>query len=126
MKAVRIHAYGGPEQLRYEDAPDPKPALDEVLVKVTATSVNPIDYKLRSGAIKGRMPLEFPAILGRDVSGEVVGVGAEVTTFKSGDRVIGLVNGAYAEYLTAKASVLTAVMRCPCALAGAKIVTRPR
>ena len=71
MKAVLLYEYGGPEQLRYEEVDDPKCGDDEVLVKVKATSINPIDYKLRSGAAKARMPLELPAILGRDLSGEV-------------------------------------------------------
>jgi NADPH:quinone reductase-like Zn-dependent oxidoreductase len=53
MKAVVIDAYGGPDVLKFEDVPDPVPGNGEVLVKVVATSVNPIDYKIRSGAVKG-------------------------------------------------------------------------
>ena len=75
MKAVRLHAYGGVDQLRYEDVPTPEPGPDEVLVKVAATSVNPIDWKIRSGAAKSIMPVKFPAILGRDVAGTVVKAG---------------------------------------------------
>lgn len=109
MKAVVLHAYGGPEQLRYEDVPTPEPGPDEVLVKVAATSVNPIDWKLRSGAAKDRMPLKLPAILGRDVAGTVVAAGANVRTLQTGQKVIGLVNSSYAEYLTARADHLTVI-----------------
>ncbi len=72
MKAVVLHEYGGADQLRYENAPDPKPGAGEVLVRVTSTSVNPIDYKMRSGHARNILPLDLPAILGRDVAGEVV------------------------------------------------------
>ena len=62
MKAIRYHAYGGPEQLRYEDAPAPTPKDGEVLVRVRATSVNPWDYKLASGAFRNMVPMDFPFI----------------------------------------------------------------
>jgi NADPH:quinone reductase-like Zn-dependent oxidoreductase len=107
MKAVRLHAYGGVDQLRYEDVPMPEPGPDEALVKVAATSVNPIDWKLRSGAAKDRMPLTFPAILGRDVAGTVIRTGTHVRNPQPGQRVIGLVNASYAEYLIARADHLT-------------------
>jgi NADPH:quinone reductase-like Zn-dependent oxidoreductase len=109
MKAVLIYAYGGPDQLRYEEAPMPKCGDDEVLVKVRATSVNPIDYKIRSGAAKARMPIEFPAILGRDLAGEVVEAGRAVLGFPKGMRVMALTNRTYAEYTVAKASVLAPI-----------------
>ena len=109
MNAVRLHAYGGVDQLRYEEVPTPEPQRDEVLVKVAATSVNPIDWKIRSGAAKDRMPVQFPAILGRDVAGMVVKVGANVRNPEPGQRVMGLVNGSYAEYLTARAEHLTVI-----------------
>ncbi len=109
MKAVRLHAYGGIDQLRYEDAAVPEPGPDEVLVKVAATSVNPIDWKIRSGAVKDRMPVKFPAILGRDVAGTVVKTGRDVRNLKPEQKVIGLVNGSYAEYLTARADDLTVI-----------------
>ena len=109
MKAVRLYAYGGVDQLRYEEVPAPEPGPDEVLVKVAATSVNPIDWKLRSGAAKDRMPLTFPAILGRDVAGTVVKTGENVRSPQPGQQVIGLVNAAYAEYLTARAEHLTVI-----------------
>ncbi len=109
MKAVRLHAYGGVEQLRYEDVATPEPGPEEVLVKVAATSVNPIDWKIRSGAAKDRMPVTFPAILGRDVAGTVVKAGVNVRTLNPGQKVMGLVNGSYAEYLTARADHLTVI-----------------
>jgi NADPH:quinone reductase-like Zn-dependent oxidoreductase len=109
MKAVRLHAYGGVDQLRYEDVPPPEPEPDEVLVKVAATSVNPIDWKIRSGAAKGIMPVKFPAILGRDVAGTVVKAGVNVRNPEPGQKVMGLVNGSYAEYLTARADHLTVI-----------------
>jgi NADPH:quinone reductase-like Zn-dependent oxidoreductase len=109
MKAVRLHAYGGIDQLRYEDVAMPEPAPDEVLVKVAATSVNPVDWKIRSGAAKDRMPVKFPAILGRDVAGTVVKTGTNVRNLKPGQLVMGLVNGGYAEYLTARADDLTVI-----------------
>lgn len=109
MKAVLLHAYGGAGQLRYEDVPTPEPGPGEVLVKVAATSVNPIDWKIRSGAVKHRMPIQLPAILGRDVAGAVVKTAANVRTPQPGQKVMGLVNGSYAEYLTAPAEHLTVV-----------------
>lgn len=109
MKAVILRQYGGPEQLRYEETEQPPYGDNEVLVRVKATSVNPIDYKLRSGAAKARMPLEFPAILGRDLAGEVVETGRTVTGFPKGMRVMALANGTYAEYTVAKADVLAPI-----------------
>jgi NADPH:quinone reductase-like Zn-dependent oxidoreductase len=109
MKAVRLHAYGDVDQLRYEDVAPPEPEPDEVLVKVAATSVNPIDWKIRSGAAKSIMPVKFPAILGRDVAGIVVKAGVNVRNPEPGQKVMGLVNGSYAEYLTARADHLTVI-----------------
>ena len=107
MKAVQLHAYGGVDQLFYEDVPDPKPGAGEILVKVAATSLNPIDWKLRRGDMKNAMPLKLPAILGRDVAGTVVSLGSGTRGFQPGDRVMGLVNRAYAEFLVAKPEDLT-------------------
>src|ERR1700678_3689602 len=107
MKAVVLHEYGGPENLKYEDFPDPVPGEDDVLIRIAATSINPIDYKIRSGEAKARFPVEFPAILGRDVSGVVRAVGAKVTGFSPGDKVIGLGWATYAELAVLKASLLT-------------------
>ncbi len=106
MKAIQLHGYGDVDQLVYEDVPDPKPQSGEVLVQVVSTSVNPIDYKLRSGAMQQQMKLQFPMILGSDVAGVVHAVAPDVTSLKVGDRVIGLVKQSYAEFLVAKAEEL--------------------
>src|SRR5690242_3299332 len=109
MKAVLLRAYGDVDQLEYTDAPEPIPHEGEVLVRTIATSVNPVDYKIRSGAMKERMQLSFPAILGRDLAGEVVRVADAVTRFKPGDRVFGFVNHTYAEFVRAQAEALTTI-----------------
>jgi NADPH:quinone reductase-like Zn-dependent oxidoreductase len=109
MKAVVLREYGGPEKLHYEDVADPVAGEGEVLVRVTASSVNPIDYKLRSGAMKEYQPLELPAILGRDISGIVREVGAGVSEFAPGDKVMALGNKAYAELAAVTATDLTHV-----------------
>ena len=109
MKAVLLNGYGGVEQLSYTEAPDPKANAGEVLVKVTGTSLNPVDWKLRAGYLKEVMPLQFPAILGSDVAGEVIAVGAGVSRFKVGDKILGLVNHSYAELLVAKADDLAKI-----------------
>lgn len=107
MKAVVLHEYGGPEKLKYEDAPDPVPGEGEVLVRQAATSVNPIDWKMRSGEVKAYFPVEFPGILGRDVAGIVRSLGSGVTGFALGDRVIALGSRTYAELVVLKAENLT-------------------
>jgi NADPH:quinone reductase-like Zn-dependent oxidoreductase len=108
MKAVRIHQYGGPETLKYEeDVPDPAVGPDTVLIRSVATSVNPIDWKVRSGARQKDFPLAMPAILGKDVSGTVTAVGSEVRNFKPGDRVIALADAAYAEIVAVPAALVT-------------------
>jgi NADPH:quinone reductase-like Zn-dependent oxidoreductase len=109
VKAVQLHAYGGVDQLFYEDVPDPKPGAGEVLVKVAATSLNPIDWKVRRGDMKNAMPLKLPVILGRDVAGTVVSLGSGAQGFQAGDLVMGLVNRAYAEFLVAKSEDLTRI-----------------
>jgi NADPH:quinone reductase-like Zn-dependent oxidoreductase len=110
MKAVVLYEYGDVDKLQYKtDQPEPPFGPDEVRVRVRATSINPIDWKLRSGAARARMPLQFPAILGRDLAGEVVDFGRDVTGFKKGQRVIGLAFATYAEYTTVKASILAPI-----------------
>ena len=109
MKAVVLHEYGGPEKLKYEDAPDPQPGEGQVLVRVAAASINPIDWKMRSGAAKERFPVEFPAILGRDVSGTVRSVGAKVEGFAPGDKVMALAWKTYAELCVVDAKDLVRV-----------------
>jgi NADPH:quinone reductase-like Zn-dependent oxidoreductase len=98
MKAVVLHEYGGPEKLKLEEnVPEPLVSGHTVLIAAAAASVNPIDWKVRSGARQKDFPLSFPAILGRDVSGVVRAVGKDVTHFKPGDRVLALSNATYAE-----------------------------
>jgi NADPH:quinone reductase-like Zn-dependent oxidoreductase len=109
MKAVQLHGYGDVNELYWEDAPMPVPAAGEVLVKTIAASINPIDWKLRRGDLREMMPLEFPAILGRDLSGEVVALGEGVGGLKVGDRVFGLVNRSYAEYVVCKPADLARI-----------------
>jgi NADPH:quinone reductase-like Zn-dependent oxidoreductase len=109
MKAVLLYSYGDPSQLRYEETVMPKYSDNEVLVKMHATSINPIDVKIRSGAAKSRFSIEFPAILGRDLSGEVAETGDNVQGFPKGMRVMALANGTYAEYTVAKADVLALI-----------------
>jgi NADPH:quinone reductase-like Zn-dependent oxidoreductase len=108
MKAVVLHEYGGPEKLKFEDnVSDPQISGSTVLIAATAASVNPIDWKMRSGARQKDFPLSFPAILGRDVSGIVRAVGANVKHFKVGDRVLALSNATYAELVAVKDSDVT-------------------
>jgi NADPH:quinone reductase-like Zn-dependent oxidoreductase len=109
MKAVVLHEYGGPDKLKYEDVPDPVATEGQVLVRVAATSVNPIDFKMRSGTAKDLFPLEFPAILGWDISGIVRELGPGVTQFKPGDRVMAVASHAYAELVAVPAKDLALV-----------------
>ncbi|MBB6146517.1 NADPH:quinone reductase-like Zn-dependent oxidoreductase [Silvibacterium bohemicum] len=109
MKAILLYAYGDASQLRLEDTEIPPYGDNEVLIRMRATSINPVDLKIRSGAAKARMPVEFPAILGRDLAGEVEAAGAKVTGFPKGMRVMALANGTYAEYTVAKADVLAPI-----------------
>ena len=89
MKAAVIHAYGSPDELKFEDVPDPSPGPGEVLIRTAATSINPLDVKMRSGAVKEYFPVSFPAILGWDVSGTVEKAGPGVNNFTKGDKVFG-------------------------------------
>jgi len=102
MKAIVIHQYGGADQLKYETVPDPSPKLGEVLVRLAATSVNPIDFKVRSGAVQAYFQARFPLILGRDAAGTVAQLGPGVSAFKVGDRVMALTNETYAELVAVK------------------------
>src|ERR1700676_2825746 len=98
MKAVVLHEYGGPEKLKFEDnVPEPQISGSTVLIAAAASSVNPIDWKLRSGMRQKDFPLSFPAILGRDVSGVVRAMGANVKHVNAGDLVLALSNATYAE-----------------------------
>jgi NADPH:quinone reductase-like Zn-dependent oxidoreductase len=108
MKAIRVHAYGGPEQLRLEETPQPKVESGKVLVRIHTASVNPIDFKLASGNMRQIMPINFPWIPGGDFSGIVEEVGSGVTGFSKGDAVYGDASGggAYAEFYAGPASMI--------------------
>src|SRR5271165_4551958 len=106
MKAVVVHQYGGPEVLKLEEYPDPVAGSGEVLVRVAAASVNPIDYKRRAGFTKDFYPMQFPSLIGVDMSGTVVKVGPGVVTFTAGDRVFAMADNTYAELCVVKADVL--------------------
>ena len=102
MKAAVLVGFGGVDQLEVREVPEPQTGPGQVKVRVVATSINPIDWKLREGMKRPGLSLELPAILGRDASGEVVEVGSGVTRFRPGARVTGLVMGGYAERVVAK------------------------
>jgi|SRR5581483_9715057 len=101
MHALVAKAYGDIEVLEYREMPDPPVGRGEVKVKVAAAGINPIDWKLMSGARRGAIDLQFPAILGRDAAGEVVETGMGVNAFRKGDRVLGLAWGTFAEQAVA-------------------------
>ncbi len=107
MKAVRIHEYGSPEVLVYEDAPRPLADANEVLVKVQAVGINPVDWKTRAGSgMSGRYGNAFPMIIGWDIAGVIESVGENADKFKVGDEVFGMVRfpdigSAYAEFVAA-------------------------
>jgi NADPH:quinone reductase-like Zn-dependent oxidoreductase len=107
MRSVRFHSYGGPDVLVLEEVPRPQAGAGEVLIRVYAASVNPIDWKVRAGHVKDLLPHRLPLIPGWDASGVVEAVGPDVTAFKMGDAVYGMLdfmrNGAYAEFVVAKA-----------------------
>ena len=109
MKAIVVHQYGGPEVLKFEDYPDPVPGPGEVLVRVAASSVNPIDYKRRAGLTKDFYPLQFPGLIGVDVSGTVVKIGPGVDGFSVGDEVFAMADNTYAQLCVVKAAVLAKV-----------------
>jgi NADPH:quinone reductase len=108
MKAVRIHQYGDVDVLKVEELDKPDIQAHEVLVKVDAVGINPVDCKVRKGMLKEVFEHHFPLTLGWDVAGRVAAVGSNVTKFKAGDEVFGLLNfpgtaNGYAEYVSARA-----------------------
>jgi len=107
MKAIRIHAYGGPELMQLEDAPVPPCGAGDVLVRVIAAGVNPIDWKMRSGAMAAQLPKQFPITLGSDAAGIVTAMGGSVHGFELGDEVFFYAEfgrgGTYAEYVAVEA-----------------------
>jgi NADPH:quinone reductase-like Zn-dependent oxidoreductase len=108
MKAIRVHAYGGPELMQLDDAPVPACGAGDLLVRVVAAGVNPIDWKMRSGAMAAHMPKSFPMTLGSDAAGVVTALGGGVSGFELGDEVCFYAEfargGTYAEYVAVDAS----------------------
>ncbi|MBD0672022.1 NADP-dependent oxidoreductase [Streptomyces sp. CBMA156] len=119
MKAIAINRYGGPEVVEYTDLPDPRVGPDSVLVEVRAAGVNPVDWRIRDGALDGLLDVHFPLVMGWDVAGVVRAVGGAVTEFAPGDEVYGYVrkdaveHGTYAELVSAPIRTLA---RRPAAL----------
>ena len=107
MRAVQVHRYGGSEQLKLEEKPRPQPQTGEVLVRVYAAGVNPIDWKIRQGLMKESRPVTFPYTPGIEMAGVVEDVGPAVTAFEIGQAVFGqIAEGAYAEFLTVSVEAL--------------------
>jgi len=106
-QAIRIHQYGGPEQLKLEQVQRPEPQQGEVLIRVHAAGVNPVDWKITAGMMKAFLPVQFPYIPGHDIAGVVEEVGPGVTAFQKGQAVFGQsAHGGYAEYITASVATL--------------------
>lgn len=115
MKAIVYHCYGGPEVLEYADVPMPVPAEDEVLVKVHAAGVNPLDWHYMRGSpfvmrLMSGIGAPKDASMGRDFAGVVEAVGKKVTRYNTGDRVFGGANGAFAEYVVRRETGAIALM----------------
>ena len=107
INAIQVHDYGSADQLRLEQIPMPEPQEGEVLVRVYAAGVNPVDWKIRAGWMKDFMPATFPYVPGADLAGVVAKVGPGVTNFQPGQAVFGRSSkGSYAEYAIAPASTL--------------------
>ena len=102
MRAIRMHDYGGPEALHLDEVAVPEPATQHVRIRVRAAGINPFDWKLREGRMRGRIDLQLPYTPGYDAVGTIERVGSAVTGWKEGDEVVAALNrvpgGAYAEY----------------------------
>jgi NADPH:quinone reductase-like Zn-dependent oxidoreductase len=109
IKAVRIAQYGGPEQLKYEEAPLPEIGPGRVLARVSYAGVNPVDWKIREGYMKQVRPASFPLTLGQDFAGEIVTLGGDSGLFRTGERVFGFGAGTYAEFTAAAITEIAAI-----------------
>jgi NADPH:quinone reductase-like Zn-dependent oxidoreductase len=109
MKAIVVHQYGGPEVLKFESFPDPVAGAGQVLVRVAAASVNPIDYKRRAGLTKDFYPIHFPGLIGVDLAGTAVKIGPGVEGFSVGDQVFAMADDTYAELCVVNSAVLAKV-----------------
>ena len=108
MKAVCIESFGGPEALEIRNIEQPQPRDNEVLIRVHAASVNPVDYKIRSGHYPPVTALQLPKVLGRDIAGVVVARGSTVSSLNVGDEVYAMLDsgpGGYAEYVAVRADL---------------------
>lgn len=111
MKAIVIKAYGNDDVLNYADVERPKPKADEVLVKVHVAGVNPVDWKIRNGSGE-RLGLKLPIVLGGEIAGTIERIGDDVSGFKEGDAVYGIISsGGFAEYAIAKIGDIVAKPR---------------
>ena len=108
MRAARIHAYGHSDQIQLEDVANPTPRADEVLVRVSAAGVNPVDWKIREGYFAGRGPTRFPITLGQDFVGTVIALGEAVTDIEASEDVYGFATGAYAELVIVSPQMIAA------------------
>ena len=111
MQAVRIHRFGGPEVMAIEEIDRPSPSANEVLIKVFAASVNPVDAKMREGKYPAVTEKDLPYVLGRDVSGQIAAAGEDVSTFLIGDEVFAFLSpekGGYEEFVLARADEVAA------------------
>ncbi|MCP3368185.1 NAD(P)-dependent alcohol dehydrogenase [Bradyrhizobium cajani] len=126
MKRIQFHRYGGPDEMRVEEYRLPKLSDDEILVRVKAASINPVDWKIRQGAMKIMTGRRFPRGMGQDFSGIVEGVGRSVKRFKIGDEVLGATpvktSGSFAETLITKEALAFAK---PAALSHEEAATLP-
>jgi NADPH:quinone reductase-like Zn-dependent oxidoreductase len=111
MKAVRIHAYGHSDQVQLEDVAIPSPGTGEVLVRIHAVGVNPIDWKIREGLLAKAAPRALPFTLGQDFAGKVISLGEAVAGIEASDTVYGFANGAYAEYAVVSPSMIASKPR---------------
>lgn len=115
MKAVIIDSFGHEDQMKLREVPDPQPAASEIIVATAYASVNPVDWKIRKGMLRGRLPHQFPLILGWDVAGTVRTVGQNVSRFKPGDRVYACCRkptiqwGSYAELVAVEESAVALI-----------------
>jgi len=110
-QAYRLHSYGGPECIKLDTVPVPKPEAGEVLVAISKAGINPFDWKIRAGYVKDQMPLPLPYTLGADFVGTVAALGEGSLRFQVGDRVMSITNklGAYAEHIAIKENILARV-----------------
>jgi len=109
MKAIVVHEYGGPEVLKLEEYPDPVAGPGEVLVRVAAAGVNPLDCKRRAGLTDDYYPIKFPGLIGVDMSGTVVKIGPGAEGFSIGDRVFAIADNTYAELCVVNVAILAKV-----------------